>query len=229
MNDPITIRVFRATDEPETCEKFYQGHIDVLHSYGVEPISSAKKEWFTNAGVYGLIAEQQGKIVGGVKLHKADGITALPVEESIGYIDKRIYDLVKGFTKKGVGEACGLWNSKDVAGMGVSYILSRAVVTIAHQFGVNRLFALSSDHTIKMFRELGFRVIRKIGEKGDFIYPTPQYISRVLLVNSETLSTASAYNKMIMFSLRQNPDQNRHENGPKGEMEVKYQMHLPVR
>ena len=222
MNAPITIRAFRAVDEPETCEQFFKGHVNVLRSFGVNPISSAKREWFINPAVYGLIAEREGKFLGGVKIHKVGGTQWLPVEESVGYLDERIFDTVKKYAVKGAGEACGLWNAHEVAGMGISYILSRAIIVLAYRIRVHRLFEFSSDHTINMFRELGFRVIHSLGNHGDFIYPTPQYISRVIIVNSETLSTASAYNKDIMFSLRETPNQIRTETGPKGEMEIHY-------
>ncbi len=225
MNAPITIRAFRAVDEPETCEQFFEGHVNVLRSYGVDPISSAKREWFINPAVYGLIAERQGKFVGGVKVHKVGGSQWLPVEEGVGYLDENIFDTVKKYKPKGAGEACGLWNAQEVAGMGVSYILSRAIIVLSYQLGINRLFALSSDHTIGMFRELGFQVIRSLGQHGDFIYPSPDYISRVIIVNAETLSTTTPYNRDIMFSLRETPNQIRKETGPKGEIEIHYQLH----
>lgn len=225
MDSPITIRAFHAVDEPEICGKFYEGHLNVLRSFGVEPISSSKKEWFYNPEVFCLIAEQDDKIVGGVKVHRAGGTQPLPVEESIGYLDENVYDEVKKYTLSGTGEACGLWNSKDVAGMGISYILSRAIIVLSYQVGVKKLFAFSSDHTIGMFKELGFKVIRALGHNGDFIYPTPQYISRVIIVNAETLSTTTPYNKDIMFSLRETPNQIRTETGPKGELDIHYLLH----
>ena len=63
MSDLVTIRSFTAIDDPEICEEFYEGHINVLRSYGVEPISSAKNQWFHNPEVYGLIAEMNGKML----------------------------------------------------------------------------------------------------------------------------------------------------------------------
>lgn len=226
MNNEVTIRAFRAVDEPQTCQMFYEGHINVLRSFGVEPISSAKKGWFYNPNVYGLIAELDGRIVGGVKLHKAGGSQPLPIEEGIGYHDKRIYDLVKSFISEGTGEACGLWNAREVAGRGISYILSRTIIAITDQVGIDKLFALSSDHTIDMFREFGFRIVHSLGDNGDFVYPTPQYISRVLLMDSKTLSRALPYNRKMMLSLRENPNQRRKGKSPKGEITIDYHLRL---
>ena len=228
MNDSITIRAFRAVEDPDTCEKFYEGHVNVLRSYGVEPISSAKKEWFYNPEVYVLVAIRDGNIIGGVKLHKVGGTQPLPVEESIEYLDTGINKLVKKYTPAGTGEACGLWNGKVIAGKGISYILSRTIIAITDQVGISRLFAFSSDHTIGMFREFGFQVVRSLGDNGNFVYPTPQYVSRVLLLNSKTLSRAYPYNRDIMRSLREKPVQRRIEQGPKGKIEIDYQLRLPL-
>ncbi|GIV32600.1 MAG: hypothetical protein KatS3mg031_0135 [Chitinophagales bacterium] len=223
MNKVISIRAFRAVDEPHTCELFYEGHVNVLRSYGVEPISSAKKEWFNNPQVYVVIAQMDDQIVGGAKLHKVGGTQPLPLEEAVGAMDKRVYDLVKRYAPH-TGEGCGLWNSKLVAGMGISYILSRTVIAMTVMLGVSRMFAFSSDHTLGMFREFGFHIVRKVGKNGDFEYPSAQYISRILLINTQTLSRALPYNREVMLSLRKNPQQRRKERGPKGELEIEYNL-----
>src|SRR5687768_12801267 len=140
METPITIRAFRAVDEPETCLRFYEGHVNVLRSYGVDPISSAKREWFINPAVYGVIAEKAGVVLGGVKIHKVGGTQWLPVEEGVGYLDERLFDIVKKYAKDGAGEACGLWNAREVSGWGLSLILMHAIVSISNQIKVTTLF-----------------------------------------------------------------------------------------
>lgn len=225
---PINLRAFRAIDEPETCKQFFEGHVNVLKDYGIKPISSANDEWFYNPEVYGIIAEFEGRIVGGVKIHKVDGSHPLPVEESIGYMDDKIYDIVKANGIGGVGEACGLWNAKEVAGKGISFLLSRAIIVITNQINIQRVFAVSSDHTINMFKAIGFRIIRSLGKNGDFVYPSPQYVSRVVVVNSQTFSWATSYNKNRMFLLRENPTQKVIEQGPKELIDINYQLTIDL-
>lgn len=223
---PVKLRAFRAIDDPETCQKFYDGHINVLKSYGIDPISSAKNGWFTNPSVYGIIAEKDGVVLGGLKIHKVGGTQPLPIEESIGYMDNGIYKFVENLSEYGAAEGCGLWNSREMAGMGLSMELSRAMVALSYHIGVSRLFLLASDHTIKMTRTLGFRVVRTLGNEGDFNYPTPKYTARVVLGHTDNFSWATTYNRAVMLSLRNQPMQKRKKMGVKSNLEINYQLKI---
>lgn len=228
MSDIITIRAFRAVDEPESCEKFFAGHVNVLRSYGVNPISSAKREWFINPAVYGVIAEQDGRVLGGVKIHKVGGTQWLPVEEGVGYLDERLFDIVKKYAEKGAGEACGLWNAREVSGWGLSLIQMQAIISISNQINVTTLFGLSSDHTLSLFESLGYHIIHTLGNNGDFVYPTPEYLARVIQMNPLTMTGALPYNKETVFDLREKPNQTRLVRSKKGEIEVTFKLQLPV-
>lgn len=228
MEAPITIRAFRAVDEPETCQRFYDGHVNVLRSYGVDPISSAKREWFINPAVYGVIAERNGVVLGGVKIHKVGGTQWLPVEEGVGYLDERLFDVVKKYSLDGAGEACGLWNAREVSGWGLSLIMMQAIISVSNQVKVTTLFGLSSDHTLELFESLGYRIIRTLGNKGDFVYPTPDYLARVIKMNATTLTGALPYNKESVFALREQPNQIRVVKSKKGDLEIEYQLKLPA-
>ncbi len=227
MSAPIIIKAFRAVDALDTCEKFYEGHVNVLQSFGVNPISSAKREWFFNPAVYGVVAEQDGIVLGGVKIHKVGGTQWLPVEEGVGYMDERLFDIVKDFAKNGgAGEACGLWNAREVSGWGLSLILMQAIVSISNQINVNTLFGLSSNHTLKLFESLGYRVVNSLGDNGDFVYPTPDYLARVIIMNAKTLKGATPYNQESVFALREQPNQTRYVKSKIGELNTTFQLLL---
>jgi hypothetical protein len=202
--------------------------VNVLRSYGVDPISSAKREWFINPAVYGVIAECEETVLGGVKIHKVGGTQWLPVEEGVGYLDERLFDIVKKYAQKGAGEACGLWNAREVSGLGLSQVLMQAIVAISSQIKVNTLFGLSSDHTLDLFESLGYRIIKTLGNKGDFVYPTPDYLARVIKMNATTMSGAMPYNKESVFALREQPNQSRVVKSKKGDLEVTFQLRLPA-
>ncbi len=228
MSDMITIRSFRAIAEPETCERFFEGHVNVLRSYGVEPISSSKREWFYNPEVYGVIAERRGKVLGGVKIHKVGGTQMLPVEDSVGYMDEEVYKVVAEHAVFGSGEACGLWNAREVSGWGISNMMMLAIVSLTEQLDITWLFGLTSDHTLPMFRKLGYEIIPTLGDHGDFIYPTPEYLARVIKMNAKTLSGALPYNREVIMALRADPDQVKLEKTNHGILEVNYQLRIPV-
>lgn len=223
---PIEFKAFRAIDEPEICKKFYEGHTNVLKSYGIDSLTSAKGDWSINPNAYCVVAQIDDRLVGGVRIHIFSERYPLPVEDSLIHADRNIHTVIRKHAAHGAGEACGLWNSKEVAGIGIGFHLSKAIITICDQLNIGRAFALSSDHTIKMFRLIGFRVIRSLGKNGDFNYPTEKYISRLLVVNSKTLSYATPYNRQNMFSLRNNPKQVILEKGTNGLLKVNYNLKI---
>lgn len=228
MSDIITLRAFRAVSDPETCDRFFNGHVNVLRSYGVEPISSSKREWFDNPEVYGVIAERGDTVLGGVKIHKVGGTQMLPVEDSVGYMDHNVYRVVEESAKDGAGEACGLWNAREVSGWGLSNVMMLAVVSITDQLDIKWLFGLTSDHTLPLFRKLGYEIIPTLGDNGDFVYPTPEYLARVIKMNAKTLSGALPYNRDVIMALRAQPEQTRLEKTKKGVVEIAYQLRIPV-
>src|SRR6476659_5700300 len=122
----LRIRTFKAIDDLHRCKLFAAGHARVLLDYGVTKVTSSSTDWFYNPSVYAMIAEiaETEEVVGGIRIHVADGKTPLPMEDAISIVDKRVYNLIRAYTPEGTGELCGLWNSKTTSGMGIgSYYL----------------------------------------------------------------------------------------------------------
>ncbi len=223
----IRMRSFKATDDKESCIRYLEGHVKVLQDYGITNITTNNSKWIDYDSVYGIVAESlDGKeLFGGVRVHCADDIHSLPVEEAIGTMDKRIYALIKMYSEYGTGELCGLWNSKVIAGCGISLLLVRAGISIVNQFNLTSIFTICADYTIPMVKRVGFIVETSIGKNGEFVYPNENYIARVLKrMNTVTLDTAEEYDKSRIFFLRNNPVQTYIEVGPKGEIEVEYKL-----
>lgn len=227
----IRIRAFKAIDEPETCNDYISGHKAVLTDYGVSNITSAKPTWLNNENVYLVIAQlENNEVVGGIRIQVADGVLPLPIETALGHMDEKVYTIVAHYRNNGgVGELCGLWNAKVVAGKGISMLLTRASIAIVDKINFKTLVGICADYTLPMFSKVGFVVDTSMGLNGEFAYPNPNYITRVLgILNAETLETAEEYDKERMLTLRRNPDQTRTEEGPKGVFEVEYRMNLSV-
>lgn len=205
-----TFRAFRAIDDRDSCENFLKGHINVLTDYGITNITTNNKDWMMNPNVYVIVVEKESdkKIVGGIRVHKADGIHPLPVETAIGKIDAKIYELINSYIDSGTGELCGLWNSKEVAGMGISLLLIRAGISFVNQFGIISLFTICAEYTLPMVRRVGFVVETGLGNNGAFIYPNENYIAQVLKkLNATTIETADDIDKERILNLRENPEQ----------------------
>lgn len=229
MEQPIRFRAFKATHDPETCQNFLKGHVSVLEDYGITNITTNNNQWMNMECVYGVVAETlDGEMVGGIRIQLADGVHPLPVEKAVGYMDPTLYDLVREYIPEGVGELCALWNSKKVAGMGISILLTRAGISIANQLTCKTLMGICAGYTLKMFKKVGFVVDNTLGNGGEFVYPNENYIAWVLgILNAKELATAEEYDRERMLSLRNNPIQVFQELSKTGESEVHYNLIIP--
>lgn len=220
----LKFRAFRAIDEPMTCEKYLEGHINVLKDYNITNITSNNQAWMRNPNIYCVVAswEDSDELVGGIRVQISDEDNYLPVETAIGKMDPKIHEIVSQFRiDGGVGELCGLWNAKKVAGMGISVLLTRAGISITNQLDFKTMVGICADYTLVMFSKVGFVVDNSLGNNGEFPYPNPSYTARVLgIMNAETLDTADPYDRERMSTLRENPVQSRLEIGGKDATEL---------
>jgi hypothetical protein len=228
MNEHIIFRAFRAIDELDSCKRFLEGHVRVLKDYGITNITTNNDEWMTNPNMYCIVALSADKTetLGGIRIQISDEDNLLPVEKAIGKMDTRIHNIVTEFRKDGgVGELCALWNSKEVAGVGISILLTRAGISVTNQLKIKTLVGICADYTLKMFQQVGFVVDYSLGINGEFPYPNPTYKARVLgIMNASSLETAADYDKERMKSIRENPTQTFLERGTKKEIEIEYKL-----
>src|SRR3954466_1202467 len=120
----LKFKAFQPIKDIALSERFLAGHKKVLEDYGITNITSNNRVWFDMPCVYAVVAEnEEGELVGGIRVQMADNVHPLPVEKAIGHMDARIHDVVKSYYPQGVGELCALWNAKSVAGYGISVLL----------------------------------------------------------------------------------------------------------
>lgn len=228
----IQIRTFRAPDDPEACEKFIVGHKKLLEIFGITKITSNRQEWVDDYNTNVILVEDQNtKIVyGGARLQVVTGQYSLPIEDALGKYDDGIFKMVKDDQLSGgTCELCGLWNSREVAGMGIgSYILSRVGAAIASQLSLKSIFVLCAPITVRMGKRVGAVVEESLGDKGLFYYPKDDLIATAMrLRNIYDLSTAYPTEREKIISLRNNPHQFIMEKGPRGTFEVEYNLKIP--
>lgn len=226
----VTIRAFKAVNEKETCLKFLEGHVKVLKDYGISNVTTNNTLWIDNPSIYVVVAEckeNNNELLGGVRVHVADGRLPLPLEAAIGRIDGGVYKLIKEYIDEGTGELCALWNSKIVAGYGLSLLLIRAGISVVNQVSLSSLFTICADYTMPMVKKVGFVIEESVGNGGGFVYPNENYIAKVLRkMNAEKLDTAEEYDRERILNLRKNPEQKFPESGPKGIINVNYQLRI---
>ncbi len=189
MNNTLTerdikIRAFRATEDKETCLKFIEGHRKVLSIYGLENITTNVNSWIYNPSIFVIVVEPLNgeKLYGGVRLQCVDGIHPLPIEDAVGKMDRTIHEIVHHSSLNGAAEVSGLWNSKEVAGLGIgSFIPTRCTVAIAEQLGINTFFGLCAPATVRFNQWLGSKILTTVGNNGTFYYPKLDLIATAVI------------------------------------------------
>jgi len=218
MITEIRIRAFRAVDDPDTCTRFIQGHRKVLSIYGIENITTNTDEWMYNPAIFCIVVESLDgeKLYGGARVHVADGIHPLPIEEATGNMDPKIYDVVRYYSQFGAAELSGLWNSKEVAGFGIGSLFpSRVAVAIASQIGVQVYFTLCSPTTVRFKDWIGGQLLENVGNKGTFYYPKIDLLATALFTEDTfNLPLAHPREREKIFYLREHPEHIAVEKSP---------------
>ncbi len=221
------IRAFKATDDYEACVKFHEGHTKVLSDYGIENLNTAQPGWITDDCVYVITVEdQEGNHVGGLRVHKYTGPQCeMPLIDALRHIDNRVEGLFLDSLPDGTAEVCGLWNAKEVFGMGFSALLCICSAVVTGSIGLRNLYCFSAPYTEKMIKTNGCINVTTVGNNGKFNYPTEKFVSSILC-NPDVfkLEHAEPYKKERILSLMEEPNQDYVEQWPKGKFLVTYEM-----
>ncbi|KEO74710.1 hypothetical protein [Anditalea andensis] len=227
----VKVRIIKAKDDSEATEKYIQGHLNVLATYGVTKVTSADTSWTEDSNVYLILVEaiDDNRILGGARIQLNSEAFPLPVVEATKDLDAKILDYISDFKPLEMAELCGLWNSKEVAGYGIGSIyLGRVGVAISSQLNIKRLLAFCSPATLRNCYKVGFRIISTLGDNGKFFYPKEGLIATALEIDDiENLSSAHFEDRDFIFKLRNNLSHLSQETGPKGSMDVEFDLKLP--
>ncbi len=208
----VTIRAFRAVDDYDASMRFVEGHKRVLTAHGVKKVSSSSPDWIINPHAFVINVEdsETGKVYGGARVHRYHKDYLLPIQEATGPMDDLIHEVVRREHEKGgTSELCGLWNSFEVAGLGIgSFFATRAGIAVAYQLGIKSMFALCAPYTVKWAQRVGCTVVEELGNKGTFFYPKLDLIATaVLLEDVNTLEDAKPTERNRVFDFYKNLNQ----------------------
>ena len=226
----IRLRLYRAIDDPDSCHKFIQGHLHVLENIGITKLTSSSYEWMYNPGVYVIIVEDEddGRVLGGARVHIASKEYRLPIESATSYIDDKVVAYIDSHIDEGTGEICGLWNSREVAGLGIGAIfLTRAAVTISTQIGLRSLFALCAPYTVKMAENIGYEIETMVGNNGTFYYPKLDLVATFMILSDVDLLPKAAKEEYdSVMRLRREPISDIIEQYRDREVHLRYHLTL---
>ena len=227
----VRVRIVRAIDDVEATEKYIYGHHKVLESYGISKVTSADRSWALNPQVYLILFESMDdfRVLGGGRIQLRTENFPLPFEVAIKDIDPKIIPYMAEYKDYDVAEYCGLWNSREVAGYGIGSIyLVRVGIAILPQLKLKKLFGLSSPVTLSISKSVGYEVITSLGDNGSFYYPKEGLIATALeIVDINNLPFANETEREYIFDLRNKMNFNTVESGPRGKMELQFELQIP--
>lgn len=202
----------------------------VLKNFGITMITSANIDWFEDPNTYVIVAEstEDGRVLGGARVQVTDGTYPLPIEKAVKELDDGIHDVIKEAIPTGVAELCGLWNSREIAGMGIgSVFLTRTAVAIAPQINIKSIYALCAAYTVQMAQKAGFRIATFLGNNGTFYYPKDDLVATAMILHDiHDLSTAAAAEREEIELLRLTPNQVKTEEGRRGKFDIFYELSM---
>ncbi|MCW5898090.1 MAG: hypothetical protein KIT10_02380 [Flavobacteriales bacterium] len=228
--DILTIRAFRATDDPASCAEFLREHVRVLTDYGITHVNTNNADWITDPDVHVITVEHaELGMVGGARVHvRTSADNHLPIELAIGKLDPSIHELVRERAKDGVGELCGMWNAVRYHGKGMPTLFGLSAISLASQLGIKTLLGLAARYTLDHSLDFGFRPVLSIGDQGVFhAYPRRGFQGIVVGIDDLlTLEHAIAPLRERILSLRMAPDQKRVERTTRTDLFIHYRMRL---
>lgn len=225
--EKITIRAFRAVDEPMTCQEFARQHADVLHAIGVDDVVKPDEDWMHDPDTVVFIAESdQLGMVGGFRLQRDKAGRPLPMERALKSIEPRISDTLERMRPEGNAEMTALWNAHRFAGRGVPMLLMSAMVAAAHQLPLRYLSILVAEYMGTYAARNGCARM-PIGNDGEFTYPVPGIRSYAMVIDElDVLPLARMEDRHRILSLRMRPEQVRVEKPKAFPLEVHYRLLL---
>lgn len=226
----ITIRAFRAVDDPASCTTYVQEHVRVLEDIGVFSALKPDLSWCSDPHVIVLVAEHPTLgMVAGIRLHEASPANILPMERSLAPLDPSVVGILDELLPHGNAEIAGLWNAHRFAGRGVPMLLMEACVAIASRIHVRTLVTFIAEYVAPYAAKTGFALMASLDSGAVFNYPVAGIRTYAMVLGDVlTMATAESAHRKRILSLRLRPHQLRPERPKTVDLNVQYRLLEPL-
>ena len=231
------VRVFRADQHLDCCHDLVDGHQAVLQAYGIKKLTTFNREWIGDPDVIVIAAVAKGigidgkteRVLGGARMHGVSNVEDMPLIKAIGNQDENLAHHMQAYADEGAYELGGMWNSIELAGMGVeaTFLIQAAMATLT-MVGGRHLFALTSPVTRRMQAPLAFFTEEGIGQDGYFTYPTEKLRATIARYTfPENIEAVQPQVRELLENIWQDPERASYNvQGPKGDLKLKFRIEV---
>lgn len=225
--EKITIRAFRAVDDPIACKEFARQHALVLEAIGVASVVKPDEDWQSDPDTIVFVAEHDELgMVGGFRLQRDKEGRPLPMQRALGELDPQVATVLAELRTRGNAEMTALWNAHRFAGRGVPMLLMSAIVATANQLTLGSLTILVAEY-MGTYAQRNGCIRMPVGDEGEFVYPIEEIRSYAMMISDlGVLSNAHLEDRRRILSLRMRPEQVRTETPKSVPLEVHYRLLL---
>ena len=132
--DEAIVLVSRASHDPRLCKKLLEGHKRVLEAYGIKNLSSFRTDWFRRDDVLliAVLTPDGEKVLAGARLQPGQVANDFPLHQAVGHMDSKVGGFLEEIIPEQTYELNALWNSIELAGMGLGSEFLIQVSTLKH-------------------------------------------------------------------------------------------------
>lgn len=224
----LRIRAFRAIDDIETSKRFAEGHEGVLKNHGITKVSSTDNRWMEDPNVYVLVMTSPSghKLYGGARIHLYSEEQPLPSQVVLRRYDENTDAYYEKLAEEGCAEFCALWNSVEIAGLGIgAKTLVKCGWSMCAKLGIRYMVALLSPLTKRWMKDLALERIEELGNGGQIPYPDDRLIATITkYTHPEGLDILKDEFRQQVEDLQEKPQQDLPSTGIKGTITVHFDL-----
>ena len=224
--DEAIVLVSRATQDQRLCKRLLQGHKRVLEAYGIKNLSSFRTDWFRRDDVIviAVMTPDGERVLAGARMQPGQVANDFPLHQAVGHMDPKVGEFLEGILPEGAYELNALWNSIELAGMGLgSEFLIQVAMAALPLLDAKHVVALTSPVTRRWREKHGWRLRDDLGEGGYFVYPKPSLRASIEhYVHPDYQPHVDVEVRDLMMSIRRRPeDVTTYVEGPKGQLKIR--------
>ena len=224
--DEAIVMVSRASHDPRLCKKLLNGHKRVLEAYGIKNLSSFRTDWFRRDDVLviAVLTPDGERVLAGARLQPGLVPNDFPLHQAVGHMDPKVGTFLEDIIPESAYELNALWNSIELAGMGLgSEFLVQVSMAALPLLEAKHLVALTSPVTRRWREKHGWTLRTELGDNGYFVYPKESLRATVEhFIHPDNEAMVDSRVQDLMSSIRERPeDVTTHVQGPKGQLTIR--------